>query len=81
MVDSTGLEPVPQKRPCRLHLLGGVRLGNDEEIVVITALADAPPDTGVSSLKLVVLERLPSIEGATEILADVTFLWANGEYA
>ena len=29
-----------QKRPCRLHLLGGVRLGNDEEIVVITALAD-----------------------------------------
>ena len=29
-------------------------------------------------MKLVVLERLPSIEGATEILADVTFLRANG---
>ena len=29
-----------QKRLCRLHLLGGVRLGNDEKIVVITALTD-----------------------------------------
>ena len=47
--------------------------------VVTLRVSDyAPPDTGVSSLKLVVLERLPSIEGATEILADVTFLRANG---
>ena len=34
----------------------------------------APPDTGMSSLQLVALERLPSIEGAGEILIDVTFL-------
>ena len=34
----------------------------------------APPDTGVSNLQLVALERLPSIEGAVEILMDITFL-------
>ena len=34
----------------------------------------APPDTGVPNLQLVALERLPSIEGAGEILIDVTFL-------
>ena len=34
----------------------------------------APPDTGVSSLQLVALEQLPSIEGAVEIRMDVTFL-------
>ena len=33
----------------------------------------APPDTGVSSLILVALEQLPSIEGADEIRIDVTF--------
>ena len=34
----------------------------------------APPDTGVSNLQLVALERLPSIERAAEILIDLTFL-------
>ena len=34
----------------------------------------APPDTGVSDLQLVALERLLSIEGADEIRIDVTFL-------
>ena len=33
-----------------------------------------PPDTGVSDLQLVAVERLLSIEGAAEILMDVTFL-------
>ena len=33
----------------------------------------APPDTGVSSLILVAVERLPSIEGIVEIQMDVTF--------
>ena len=39
-----------------------------------TSFCYAPPDTGVSNLQLVALERLPSIEGATEILINVTFL-------
>ena len=34
----------------------------------------APPDTGVSGLQLVALERLLSIEDAVEIQVDVTFL-------
>ena len=34
----------------------------------------APPDTEVSSLQLVAVEQLPSIEGAVEILMRVTFL-------
>ena len=34
----------------------------------------APPDTGVSDLQLVALERLPSIEGSAEILIGATFL-------
>ena len=34
----------------------------------------APPDTGVSNLQLVALERLPAIEGAVEILMGVAFL-------
>ena len=34
----------------------------------------APPDTGASSLQLVAVEFLPSIEGATELLIGVTFL-------
>ena len=35
----------------------------------------APPDTGVSNLQLVTVERLPSIEeGTVEILMNVAFL-------
>ena len=34
----------------------------------------APPDTGVSDLQLVAVERLPSIEGEMEIWMDGTFL-------
>ena len=37
----------------------------------------APPDTGVSNLKLVTVEQLPSIEGAIKILMNVTFLWVS----
>ena len=37
----------------------------------------APPDTGVSNLQLVALERLPSIEDAVVIRIDVTFLWGS----
>ena len=47
----------------------GVPLGSH-----LTRLYYAPPDTGVPNLQLVALERLPSIEGATEILIGVTFL-------
>ena len=47
----------------------GVPLGGH-----LTSFSYAPPDTGVSSLQLVALERLPSIEGADEIRIDVTFL-------
>ena len=39
-----------------------------------TSFYYAPPDTGVSDLQLVALERLLSIEGADEIWIDVTFL-------
>ena len=39
-----------------------------------TSFCYAPPDTGVSDLQLVALERLLSIEGADEIRIDVTFL-------
>ena len=39
-----------------------------------TSFCCAPPDTGVSDLQLVALERLLSIEGADEIRIDVTFL-------
>ena len=41
--------------------------------VTLRASWYAPPDTGVSDLQLVALERLPSIEGAAEILMDITF--------
>ena len=41
--------------------------------VTLRASDYAPPDTGVSDLQLVALERLPSIEGAAEILMDITF--------
>ena len=37
----------------------------------------APPDTGVSSLRLVAVERLPSIEGAMEIWMGKTSLRAD----
>ena len=43
-------------------------------ILTLRASWYAPPDTGVSGLMLVALERLPSIEGALEIQIDVTFL-------
>ena len=39
-----------------------------------TSFCCAPPDTGESDLQLVALERLLSIEGATKILINVTFL-------
>ena len=38
-----------------------------------TSFCCAPPDTGVPNLKLVALEQLLSIEGASETLIDVTF--------
>ena len=43
-------------------------------IVTLRAFDYAPPDTGVSGLQLVALERLLSIEDAVEIQVDVTFL-------
>ena len=42
--------------------------------VTLRASWYAPPDTGASSLRLVALERLPSIEGMVEIRRDFTFL-------
>ena len=47
-------------------------------MVTLRSFDYAPPDTGVSSLKLVSLERLLSIEGTTKILMDITFL--RGEF-
>ena len=43
-------------------------------VVTLRGFDYAPPDTGVSNLQLVALERLPSIEGAVEIQMNVTFL-------
>ena len=43
-------------------------------IVTSRASDYAPPDTGVPNLQPVAVEYLPSIEGATEILINVTFL-------
>ena len=43
-------------------------------VVTLRASDYAPPDTGASSLQLVAVEYLPSIEGALEIQIDVTFL-------
>ena len=43
-------------------------------IVTLRASWYAPPDTGVSNLQLVALERLLAIEGAVEILMGVAFL-------
>ena len=47
-------------------------------IVTLRVFDYAPPDTGMSSLQLVALERLPSIEGVAESLMDVTFLRGKG---
>ena len=43
-------------------------------VVTLRGFDYAPPDTRVSSLQLVALERLPSIERAAEILIDLAFL-------
>ena len=43
-------------------------------MVTLRASRYASPDTGMSSLQLVALERLPSIEGAVEIQMDVASL-------
>ena len=43
-------------------------------ILTLRASWYAPPDTGVSALQLVALERLLSIEGAAEIMMSVAFL-------
>ena len=40
----------------------------------LTSFCYAPPDTGVSNLQLVALERLPSIEGAVKIQMGCSFL-------
>ena len=46
-------------------------------VLTLWASYYAPPDTGVSSLRLVAVERLPSIEGAMEIWMGETFLRAD----
>ena len=56
-----------KNRPFRLLVAAALRF-------VQSYLNDIAPDTGVSSLQLVALEQLPSIEGTTEILINVTFL-------
>ena len=43
-------------------------------IVTLRAFDYAPPDTEVSDLQLVAVERLLSIEGALEIQMNFTFL-------
>ena len=43
-------------------------------VITLRMSCYAPPDTEVSDLQIVALEWLPSIEGAAEILVDVTFL-------
>ena len=62
---------------CILHLNSGERLCFGlafHSILTLRASWYAPPDTGASSLQLVAVEYLPSIEGALEIQMDVTFL-------
>ena len=44
----------------------------------LTSFYYAPPDTGVSNLQLVTVERLPSIEGATEIQMGCSFSRVHG---
>ena len=43
-------------------------------VVTLRASWYAPPDTGVPNLQLVAVERLPSIEGAAEILINFTVM-------
>ena len=47
-------------------------------VVTLRASWYAPLDTGASSLQLVAIEYLPSIEGTLEIQMDVTFLRGKG---
>ena len=61
---------------CILHLNSGKHQFFSlvfHSILTSRASNYAPPDTGVSDLQLVALERLLSIEGADEIRIDVTF--------
>ena len=46
-------------------------------VVTLRIFDYAPPDTGVSDLQLVALERLPSIEGAGQICWSAPF---RGEF-
>ena len=60
-----------------LHLNSGKPLffqASFHTIVTLRASDYAPPDTGAASLQLVAVERLPSIEGAVEILMNVASL-------
>ena len=50
-------------------------------VLTLWASYYAPPDTGVSSLRLVAVERLPSIEGAMEIWMGKTSLRADSSVA
>ena len=50
-------------------------------VLTLWASYYAPPDTGVSSLRLVAVERLPSIEGAMKIWMGETFLRADSSVA
>ena len=50
-------------------------------VLTLWAFYYAPPDTGVSSLRLVAVERLPSIEGAMEIWMGKTSLRADSSVA
>ncbi len=50
-------------------------------VLTLWAFYYAPPDTGVSSLRLVAVERLPSIEGAMKIWMGETSLRADSSVA
>ena len=50
-------------------------------VLTLWAFYYAPPDTGVSSLQLVAVERLPSIEGAMKIWMGETILRADSSVA
>ena len=79
--------PSCRKRRGRKGALGyvwcflGLSLGKPQcfglafhSVVTLRASWYAPLDTGASSLQLVAVEYLPSIEGTLEIQMDVTFL-------
>ena len=62
---------------CILHLNSGEPLCFSlafHSVITLRVSWYAPPDTGVSNLIPVAVERLPSIEGIVEIQMDVTFL-------